>query len=261
MRRFNLHQVRAVLLLLCGVITFSPAVTSESTADEWEFMLAPLFLWGMNIDGGAVIDGNAAPLDLDFQDDILENLEAAMTLHFEARKGDLLLFSEYQYVNLQPDVEGGFGPVSVNADIDFTVQMAEVGGGYVISRSGSTRWELLGGVRWSDQDIDVDISAAGPGVLPLPNKVEGGDDWFQPFVGGRVYTEFAESWTLIVRSDVAYAGSDNNTFHINAMVDYRFNYWGSVFGGYRYMSFDYDDNGYAYDAVQQGPMLGLGIYW
>lgn len=44
------------------------------------------------------------------------------------------------------------------------------------------------------------------------------------------------------------------------------NDWGSVLAGYKYMDFDYDNglngnNHYAYDAKQQGPLLGLTIRW
>ena len=64
------------------------ASTNLATAsDEWEFALSPLFLSGISINGDATIGDATAPLDLEFKDDILENLEAVVTLHFEARKG------------------------------------------------------------------------------------------------------------------------------------------------------------------------------
>ena len=62
-------------LLVAG--SFSSAqLHAEESEGEWEFMIAPLFLWGMSIDGESAIDGNALPLDLDFTDDIMENLDA-----------------------------------------------------------------------------------------------------------------------------------------------------------------------------------------
>lgn len=45
------------------------------------------------------------------------------------------------------------------------------------------------------------------------------------------------------------------------MVDYRFKGWGSAFFGYRYMDIDYEGGGYLYDAKQQGPQLGVALYW
>ncbi|MEH6469945.1 MAG: hypothetical protein V7752_01735 [Halopseudomonas sp.] len=235
-----------------------PAYAEATNSDEeWEFMLAPLFLWGINIGGDATLDGNTADLNLDFQDNVLKNMDAFFTLHFEAKKGDLVLFAEYQHVNLDPSMSTSVGPIPVNADIDFKVEMAEFGAGYTLSDVDNVRWEVLGGLRWNSHDIDVTITSIGP----FPGKVIGGDEWFQAFVGGRVFAPIANNWTFIGRSDIAYGGSDNAAFHLNLMADYRFNEWGSVFGGYRYMMFDYSDNSYAYNAAQHGPMLGIGFYW
>ncbi|MEH6584901.1 MAG: hypothetical protein V7754_23515, partial [Halioglobus sp.] len=103
----------------------------------------PLFLWGMSIDGISAIEGNALPLDLSFNDDVLDNLDTAFSLHFEARKGDLLLFAEYQYVSLDPEFEASIGPAPVSASIDFAVNTVELGGGYTVSSNERTRWEIL----------------------------------------------------------------------------------------------------------------------
>ena len=59
----------------------------------WEYAVAPMYLWGKNIDGISSIAGMDAPLDLDFKDDILENLDTAFAIHFEATQGDLTLFA------------------------------------------------------------------------------------------------------------------------------------------------------------------------
>jgi hypothetical protein len=77
----------------------------------------------------------------------------------------------------------------------------------------------------------------------------------------RLITEIAPNWSFVLRGDVALGGANNEAFHVNAMVDYRFDQWGSVFGGYRHMDFDYEGSSYAYNARQSGPMLGLAFYW
>jgi hypothetical protein len=66
--------------------------------------------------------------------------------------------------------------------------------------------------------------------------------------------------------DYGYADSDNTAINAAATFDYRFRDWGSVFGGYRILSYDYDNgksgtDQYAYDAVQQGPLLGISFHW
>jgi hypothetical protein len=172
-----LRKTSIAASMLLGPI-LSITAQAQETNDDWEFQLAPLFLWGMSINGESSIDGNVAPMDLNFKDDLLENMDGVFTLHFEARKQKLVLFAEYQYVSVNPDVEASIGPVTVNADIDFSVNSAELGGGYTVHQSDSTRWEVLGGLRWQEHDLDVDV--VGP--VFLPSNIKGGDDWSLGFM-------------------------------------------------------------------------------
>ena len=263
----KLNQITTVILTAAVAGTSSWAsAAGTSTGGEWEFQFAPLFLWGISLDGDATIGDKTAPLDIAFNDDVLDNLEAVYTFHFEARKDRLTLFAEYQYVNLTPNVV--MGPVET--DIDFKNTMFEAGVGYAFGNSDRTRWEVLLGVRYSDQEIDVDGTInlppppAGPG--PLPVGISGGDDWVHPFVGGKVKHSLSDRWSFIARADYGYADSDNTAANAVAMFDYRFRDWGSVFLGYRAMNYDYSNDkegsdGYAYDAVQQGPLLGINLFW
>ncbi len=251
-----LTKVCLVSSILFGGV-FSTTVQAQESQDEWEFQLAPFFLWGMSIDGESSIDGNVAPMDLDFKDDLMENMSGAFTVHFEARKQKVVLFAEYQYVSVDPSVEASIGPATIKTDIDFAVNSAELGGGYTVHQTDSTRWEILGGLRWQEHDLDVDIE--GPDFLP--ENVKGGDDWSHGFFGGRVTTEVGKNWSFIARGDYGYGGSDNEALHVALMADYRFKNWGSAFIGYRYMKYDYDGGSYTYDAEQQGPQLGVAFYW
>lgn len=251
----------------CAVLigSLSGQVSAENPGG-WEYSLAPMYLWGKNIDGTSSIAGMAAPLDLDFKDDILENLDAAFAIHFEAKQGNLTLFAEYNYGKLDPSVAIDMGPATINADIDFRDVMGELGVAYAFADSGSTRWEVLGGVRQFDQEMDVKISTPvdGPGILP--DKISGGDDWWQGFGGFRVTAKVSERWSFVGRADVGYKNTNNKAGQAIGFFDYRFRGWGSFFAGYRYLDTDYDNrksgvDGYAFDAKQQGPILGLNFYF
>lgn len=119
---------------------------SDRRSNEWHYMLAPMFLWGISVDGTAQIGPVEAPLDLDFTDNVLENLGAVFTVHFEANKNDLVLFSEYQYVKLEP---GASTPGGGTVDIDFTTQAGELGTGYRVASWGNTEVEPIVGARWA----------------------------------------------------------------------------------------------------------------
>ena len=236
-----------------------------SSEGEWEFALAPLFLWGMGISGDATMGDKTLPMEIEFGD-IWANLDTVFTLHFEARKDKWVLFGEYQYVKLTPDVGVSIGPVSVNADIDFKNTMIELGGGYAFRETRNTRWEVLGGIRYTDQDIQVDTTLTFPPPINEQNiEMDGGDDWSHAFVGTRFFGKMSADWTFIARTDVGYGGSDNKAFNAIAMFDYQFKDWGSAFFGYRYLKYDYDndkdEDTYAFNAYQAGPVLGIAIHW
>ena len=244
-------------------VALATTSTMANAAEEWEFSLAPLFLWGLSIDGDATINGKTAPLDLEFEDDILENMEGVFTLHFEARRGDWTLFSEYQWIDLDADVAAKDGDlVDASVGIGFEQTMWELGAAWAFQESARTRWELLMGARYTDQDVSVkaDLTSNIP-ALNQELRPEGGDDWWHGFGGVRVFQALSDNWTFIGRTDFGYGGSDNSAINLVAQFDYRFRDWGSAFVGVKYMEYDYETSDYGYDAKQQGPLVGLNLYW
>jgi len=248
----NLALIIAILFLLC----FSGNVFAQTTAtdDEWHFMVAPLFFWGQSTDGTTEIGPVTTPLSLNFKDDVLENLSAVFTIHFEAQKGDWTIFTEYQYVDLDPSVAT---PIGSTADIDFTNQLGEIGVTYKVATLGINDIQVLGGARYTRQDTDVKLN-------PGPQLVDVTEHWWDGFIGLRVFTHISENWTFLGRGDIGTGGSDF-VWNLVAMFDYQFKDWGSVFFGYRMLDYDYESGSgmdrYAFDAFQQGPVGGLAFYW
>ncbi len=66
----------SMILFIC-----SPGLAQETDKD-WTFDLAPLYLWGISIDGKQTVKGQEADLDVSFSD-IFNNLNGAFTIHFE----------------------------------------------------------------------------------------------------------------------------------------------------------------------------------
>ena len=247
---------KAVLHIYLSICIAGSAIAADakSSDDEWHFTLSPLFLWGMNIDGTSQIGPVTAPLDITFTDDVLENLAAVFTVHFEAQKGDWTLFAEYQYVNLDPSIET---PSVASAEIDFKNQLGELGVAYKIATFGINDLQVLGGARYTRQDLEVNLN-------PGPVLVDVTETWWDGFAGLRIFTHISDSWTFIGRGDIGGGGSDF-VWNLVGMVDYQFKDWGSVFVGYRWMDYDYDSGSgfdhYGYDALQQGPLAGLIFHW
>lgn len=261
-------QIAGFALLLClSNIALAQDDDDQSVNNEgdWEFAIAPLFLWGMGISGDATMGDTTAPLDVDFSD-VWDNLDAVFTVHFEARKNKWGIFAEYQYANLSPEVNASIGPVSTDAKIGFKNTMIELGGAYAFRETQNTRWEVIGGVRFMDQDVDADVTLTFPPPINERDiEIKGGDNWAHVLVGTRFFGTMSNEWTFIARTDLGYGGSDNSAFNATAIFDYRFRDWGSAFIGYRYLYYDYSndkpDDYYAFDGYQSGPLAGLTIHW
>jgi hypothetical protein len=247
---------KAVLPICLSVCIAGSAMAAETrySDDEWHYTLAPFFLWGMNIEGTSQIGPVSAPLDLTFTDDILENLAAVFTVHFEVQKREWTFFAEYQYVDLDPSTE--VSPV-VTADITFKAQLGELGVAYKVATFGINDLEVLGGARYTRQDLGINLN---PGPMP----VDVSEYWWDGFGGLRIFTHISDNWTFIGRADIGGGGSDF-VWNLVGMFDYQFKDWGSAFLGYKWMDYDYDSGSgldhYAYDARQQGPLAGLAFYW
>lgn len=231
----------------------------------WEYSVSPLYLWAKAIDATSTVAGKHTTLDLDF-DDILSELDTAFAIHFEAKQGALTLFAEYNYAKLDPTIEQSVGPITIKADIEFKDTLWEIGATYAFAESDTTRWEVLGGIRYRDQELDLGLDTGGIGPGVLPDAISAGDDWWQGFGGFRVSTRLTERWSFRARADLGYEDTNNQMGHVSAMFDYRFRDWGSFFVGYRYMDIDYDNrksgpDGYGYNGDEQGPLLGMSFYF
>lgn len=244
------------IILFVASVNIAHAAGGNSTGGKWEFSLSPLFLWAQGIEGDSEIGPTTSPLDIAFKD-ALDNLEGTFTIHYEMKRDALSLFAEYQYVDLGPTAEG---PNNIELDIGFKDTIAELGAAYWVFGTDRTDWEVIGGARYTKQDMDVSIKN-GPKLLDVD------ESWWVGFFGGRFSAQLSKNWVFIGRADFGVGtGETNQIWNLNAMFDYRFKDWGSVFVGYKWMDYDYEnsDKGpshYAYDATQQGPLVGLNFHW
>ncbi|QFU77292.1 hypothetical protein EY643_17405 [Halioglobus maricola] len=247
--------------LATGLATTGTAAIAAE--DEWSFEVAPLYLWAKNVEGHTTAGSQTLPLELDFKDEILENLDAAFSLHAEANKGDWTFFIETNYAKLDPSNSATVGPVEVKADIDFKDYMYEGGMAWRFANSGTSTWELYGGLRYVKQDVTIKIDNSAP-IQILPEKVKVGDSWMHPFAGVRYTARMGEKWRLRVRGDYGYEGSDNTAIQGLATVGYSFTDLTAAFIGYRYVDLDYANSsrgldGYGFEGDQQGPVIGVNF--
>ena len=103
-------------------IGLTPAAKAE---DNWEFNLAPLYLWAINIEGDMTIGPVTNSVDVGF-DDIFDNLETVFTVHFEAlhkSNWGFLIDTNFLDIENSETVPAGFV-----RSVDLDITMAEFSG-------------------------------------------------------------------------------------------------------------------------------------
>lgn len=237
MKMWITNSFIAVFLLTGTVTTIAQA---DDDFNTWQNTLAPLYLWGVSIDGSM----NGAGLSLDFNEAV-SDLNGIFTLHYEGAKGNWGVIVDYSFLNLKPE---GTLPPGVPVNVDFNNTIAEVAALYRFGPQNP--WQLLAGVRRYDLDIDVNV---GPGT----NISETVTDFM---FGGRFVKDFSTKWRMLARVDLATGDSDLTT---NGLItfDYRFTKLLSGFFGYRYLKYDVDEPDFKYDMTHSGPLLALAFHW
>ncbi|MDX8444466.1 hypothetical protein [Mesorhizobium captivum] len=250
----------AALCLLClannaGAADLVSPVTPDLkpvvTEQGWTFSVAPYF-WAAGLSGDVGQFGlPTVEVDSDFGD-ILKNLDFAAMAVIEARYDRYSIFGDLQYVKISA---GNGTPRGILADsVDLTSQtFSGLGGaGYSVLQSDAGRLDVVGAMRvWS---VDTDLDFHG-GILD-GRSASDGKTWVDGLVGIRANYSltpevYVTGWGMVG------AGAANVDWDVAAALGYRFNDRFSAVVGYRALGVNYDNDGFVFDVVQQGPIMGL----
>ena len=83
-------------------------------------------------------------------------------------------------------------------------------------------------------------------------------DWWDPFIGGILTLPLGERWNFQLHADIGGFGVGSDlAWQIEMLFNWFLSPRTSLMMGYRAISIDYDDDGFVYDVVSQGPQLGI----
>jgi hypothetical protein len=249
----------AVLLLFISIVlvlggSHIAQAENKSNGGDWEFALAPFYLWAVSLDGDVAIGPQDSSVSIDFGD-IFENLEAVFIVHFETiYKMNYGVLFDVNFINL-----GGSGstPTSdINVDLEATVA------------------ELLPYYRWINGDHNVDLMA---GILysrvaqdvtlsNLPLEIDVTEDWVDPFMAIRWNWGFADKWGLVVKGGVGGFGvSSDFVWEGSGLLTYQPWKHAQFLLGYRAVGIDYETGAgptrFVYDVTMAGPVVGINFRW
>lgn len=257
MKKVNHKILRlATCTCLCFLIFAGNSFSQESaTEKDWQFNLAPFYLWGVTIDGDMSVGTTTVPIDVPF-DDVFDALEAAFIVHFEAmHKSNWGLLVDVNYLDLSNDMTLPMG-ITQNVDLDLT--LAEFSGLYRIQRDAHDFYVIIG-LRYTNVDNKITFARG-------PTLVDGSKDWLDPLVGGRWIWNFAKGWSVIARGDIGGFGMGSQfAWQGLGVIEWQPFKYASFLAGYRALYMDYEDGSgkdfFNFDATIHGPVIGLNFKW
>jgi hypothetical protein len=240
------------------------AQAAAAAGGGWTFEFTP-YLWGAGMSGEVGADPlPTINVDMSFSD-ILKNLDAGLMGAFEARQGRYGLLFDAIYMKLSDSGTAsrvGSGPVGATATASAELEMRQTLYAAAVAYrvdEGRTPLDVIGGMRYSKIAADARIEGS---FFAQTGTVEQGasKDWVDPYIGVRVQHPIAEHWTLAGYGDIGGFGIGSDfTWQAAVGVNVEFSKTFSGKFGYRYISVDYDKDGFRYDMANSGLYLGLGI--
>lgn len=240
-----------------------PPATPVEPTNEWRFAIAPYF-WAAGLSGDVGVFGRQpVHVDMSFSD-IFDNLRFGGMTVAEAHNGTWGIFGDFIYVKVKADesitrsIRGV--PVALAASVETSTFTGTLLGEYRAYSTESVSLDLMAGARiWSvDNEINASLTVDGPPLAAFSGS--DGSTWVDPMIGAKARFNtgtpwFFNGWGMIGGFG---AGSDL-TWDVMAGVGYEWNNRVSSLIGYRALGVDYENEGFVYDTVEQGPFMGLAI--
>lgn len=257
-RRPGLAAVLAALITNAAVAAdVSPLLIGEPRPAEaeggWTFSVAPYF-WIAGLSGDTAQFGMpTVHIDSSFSD-ILGNLDFAFMAAGEARYDRFSVIGDVIYTKLSADAETPLGILASDVDVTSESFSGLLGLGYAVLDGPDGHLDVVGGIKlWS---VETTISLSG-GLL---GRREASDSatWVDGVVGLRGKYSFTPEIYLTGWGLVGGGGADID-WDVALGIGYDFNDRVSAIAGYRALGVDYSDDGFLFDTVQQGPILGVAI--
>lgn len=258
-------RTKIAFALLLGVLTCAPVSATDIGQPTlipeakpvgngpWTFSVSPYF-WaaGMSGDVGQ-FNLPSVHLNSDFSD-ILKDLDFAFMAIGEARNDRFSLFGDVMYTKISSGSGTPRGIVVRSVDLTSETFAGLFGAGYSVLRSEQGYLDLVVGARVWNASSKVSFTGGRLDGVTASDSAT----WVDAMTGLRgkySLTEnvFLNGWGLIG------AGQADLDWDVAATVGYQFNDRISAVAGYRALGVDYRKNGFVFDVIQHGPILGMTI--
>jgi len=281
MKTFSCLRLSLLPVALAALLGAAPLPAAAQSADDnWRISVAP-YLWLPTFNGTLQFHtpgGTSSTVGFKVNpNEYIPDIEMALPLALEARKGKWLAYSDVLYMSLGAneasvkavDFNIGRGPIDLSktlntgTQIDLKATIWTVAGGYNLVQDPKLSLDVIGGARYlylkatTNWQLSLDVSdPSGSGrVIPRSGSAsESGDVW-NGIVGVKGRVKLGEgNWFTPFYFDAGTGGSQY-TWQAQTGIGYAFR-WGDLVLNYRYLAWKADDNS---KVIQDLKLYGFGV--
>ncbi|WP_025128433.1 hypothetical protein [Pseudomonas sp. PH1b] len=248
------HRHTCLALLLAALTVAGaglPLVAKAADDDSWRFNGGP-YVWGAGIRGHVGHRNTGSQFIKSDFSDIARSVDMSVMLMGEARRGPYSVLADLMYIDT--DTRNRL-PASVHAsklEVQSKTASGFLGGGYQVLGDNDHRLDIAGGVRIWYSSTRITLHG-GPA-----SGLSGSDQatWADAMAGLRGHYAVNERFWLSSWGMVG-AGQSREDWDLAALAGWEFLPGFSAVAGYRAMGVNYRHDGFVYDIVQKGPLLGI----
>lgn len=245
-----------IFAVIMGVFSYTPSALAgdEKQQGDWQFDLAPFYLWAVSLDGDVAIGPKGDSVTVDFGD-IFDNLESAFIVHFETLyKQKYGFFFDVNFI----DIGQSSSLAETDVDVNLKVTIAELAP-YYRWTTGDHNFDAFAGILYSKVETDAVFSNS-------PRGINVSEDWVDPYLGARWNWLFADQWGTSVKGAIGGFGvSSDFVWEAAALLTWQPWKHAQFLAGYRAVGIDYEtgsgQNRFVYDVTLSGPLLGINFRW
>jgi len=265
---------------LAGAIALAalPGAQAQSGTERWTFAVTP-YVWLPNVDGTLTYSappGTGGRPEVGVgPNDYLENLDFALMLAGEARRGKWSIVTDAVYLDFGSEKSAvrsvNFGGAALSAGLNANTQSSLKGlqwtlaAGYTVVQTPSVTLDVLAGFRYLGVEARTEwqlaTAVSGPGggqTFPASGSVSESTDLWDAIIGVRGRVRLGESrWFVPYHLDAG-GGSSSLTWQGLVGIAYGFK-WGDAVLAYRHLFYDQSDGKLFQDFSFSGPALGVSF--
>lgn len=239
------------LTLVLGAFAAMPTLATAADGEGWTFNGGP-YLWGAGIRGHVGHRSTGTQFIKSDFSDIARTVDMSVMLMGEARRGPYSVLADLMYIDTDTRSRLPGGILANKLEVESKTASGFLGGGYTVWGDADRRLDVAGGMRvwYSSTTLTFHGGPAG-GRSGFDSAT-----WADAMAGLRGHYALNERFWLSSWG-MAGAGQSKQDWDLAALAGWEFWPGFSAVAGYRAMGVNYRHDGFVYDIVQKGPLLGI----